>query len=73
MRNDGTVEFKEDKVKAYLDQAIRFWRGMVRRGHTGSEYYVDAYQSVRVSIFGEKLKEEHDEGEAAKSKPENSL
>ncbi len=58
------VPFTETDVMAYLDKAIEFWR----RKHddapftpAGSKlslmagHYVDAYQSVRVSLFGDTL------------------
>ena len=51
-----TVEFTEVAVKQYLDEAIRHWRR--RRDLEGSSkavFYVDALQSVRVSLFGETL------------------
>ena len=56
-----TVEFTEEAVKEYLDTCIKKWRStdptelqeFQMRAH-----YVDAYQSVRVSIFGELLPKE---------------
>lgn len=55
-KEGDTVEFSEEAVKAYLDCAIRHWRR--RRDEDGSRkavYYVDALQSVRISLFGETL------------------
>jgi len=49
----ATVDFTEDAVKEYLDMCIVKWRGCPpseMRSH-----YVDAFQSVRVSVFGELL------------------
>lgn len=55
----GTVPFTEKDIKAYLDECIVFWRkkranplikeqSRIRM----AEHYVDAFQSVRVSLFG---------------------
>jgi hypothetical protein len=60
------VEFTLDAVREYLDGCIweaRRWRDKPRNDggvQDGHEYlmarcYVDAYQSVRTSIFGELL------------------
>ena len=63
------VEFTEEKVKEYLDMCIRYWRekikGFVVFGEESSyedvenrdmaNHYIDAYQSVRMSLFGELL------------------
>lgn len=58
-----TVEFTEEAVKAYIDHAIGYWRG--RRDEADrrrdvdtsrmSSCYVDAFQSMRTSLFGETL------------------
>jgi len=58
-----TVKFTEEKVKEYLDGCIRNWRKVGDNGVPGmpeydkniATYYIDAYQSVRVSLFGELL------------------
>ena len=57
----STVPFTVTDVKAYLDRAIRAWRikrddhknGLEDRGI--AVYYIDAYQSIRTSLFGETL------------------
>jgi hypothetical protein len=49
-----TVDFTEESVKAYLDECIEHSRQL--EDETKRLYYTDAYQSVRVSLFGE-LKE----------------
>lgn len=54
------LEFTEEAIKKYLDDCITLWRAEVRgggsiEGRTMAVYYVDAYQSVRSSIFGETL------------------
>lgn len=54
--NDAVVPFTKEDVMLYLDLAIMRWR--LRRDNDGSEiaeYYIDAYQSVRTSLFGETL------------------
>ena len=54
----STVPFTEKDVKAYLDECIIFWR---KKGYAASgepvmsAHYVDAFQSVRMSLFGELL------------------
>ena len=58
------VPFTETDVKAYLDKAILFWRKKRNDAPSTPEgtklvvmarHYVDAYQSVRVSLFGDRL------------------
>ena len=52
----GTLPFEPEAVKAYLDSCIRYWRA-----HVGNpackiaRVYVDVFQSVRMSLFGELL------------------
>lgn len=51
-----------EDIKTYLDNCIRFWRR--KRDEDKREYaifYVDAFQSVRKSIFGELLPVEEKE------------
>lgn len=50
----------EEDVREYLDTAIRYWRKV--KVTTDNEeveiiagYYIDAYQSVRVSLLGKPL------------------
>ncbi len=60
--HDNTVPFTEEGIKVYLDDAITHWRECAptdMRSH-----YVDAYQSVRVSLFGELLPIESDRAKA---------
>jgi hypothetical protein len=61
-----TISFREDDVKAYLDKCILHWR---KRRHEGSrqtvlmcDHYIDAFQSVRISLFGEVLPKDRSEG-----------
>lgn len=54
----STVPFTEKDVKAYLDDCIVFWRkekNTVDGDPVMAAYYIDAFQSVRVSLFGELL------------------
>ena len=49
------------EIRDYLDRCITFWRK--KRDNENSKiarYYIDAYQSCRISIFG-KCKEEDKE------------
>lgn len=43
---------KRDAALAYIDLAIQQWRASDR---DYARYYVDAFQSVRVSLFGDLL------------------
>ncbi len=56
--NKQTVPFTKEAVKKYLDDCIIFSRKIYDSG--GKEaamcaYYIDAYQSIRTSLFGETL------------------
>lgn len=57
----ATILFTEKDVKAYLDTCIRHWRKKYRDsifdedGRGVAVCYIDAYQSVRMSLFGELL------------------
>jgi hypothetical protein len=58
MENCENVPFTENAVRDYLDGAIRGWRKKRDEKGEGSEvavFYIDAFQSVRTSIFGETL------------------
>ena len=51
-----TVSFTKKEVQKYLDECIKFWRR--ERDENNSKiavYYIDAFQSVRISIFGKLL------------------
>ena len=59
---DGeVVEFTKEAVKAYLDAAIRYWRKQEDEDLLGKQFYVDAFQSVRVSLFDELLGDEEED------------
>ncbi len=54
------MEFTQENVKEYLDDAIKKWRKIGKeKDHDFKDiaiYYIDAFQSVRVSLFGELCK-----------------
>ena len=59
-----TIKFTEESIKEYLDDNIKFWRSKQNiKIMTPKEVelkqmapcYIDAYQSVRISLFGELL------------------
>ena len=52
-----TVPFTEKDVKEYLDKVITHWR-MCDAPPGMASHYVDAFQSVRMSLFGELLPQE---------------
>lgn len=58
----NTISFTKKDVKNYLDECIIYWR-KVRANHLRmtkerdmANCYIDAFQSVRSSLFGELLK-----------------
>ena len=59
----STVKFEEDSVRNYLDGCIRYWRGKKKEAILQKNdeeeliamCYIDAFQSVRSSLFGETL------------------
>jgi len=61
----STVPFTEEDVKAYLDECIVYWRKTRNKKikkvpedmeeFKMSVHYIDAFQSVRTSLFGELL------------------
>ena len=61
-----TIEFKEDVVQKYLDTSIGLWRKTLEEVENGedklkAECYIDAFQSVRTSLFGETKPKEKEE------------
>ena len=64
----ATVPFRPDRVRDYLDDLIRHWRWNEKRNEQDDNtaavematHYTDAYQSVRMSIFGNLLSGEDD-------------
>ncbi len=61
MSRDGTQIGPAELLKTpaeileYLDLAIRLWRGRRDAGDSKASAYVDAFQAVRVSLFGQGL------------------
>ncbi len=56
-----TIPFEKEAVKKYLDSCIKLWREKKKEASDAEDRlmaacYVDAFQSVRTSIFGELLK-----------------
>ena len=51
----SAVQFDEKSVKIYLDKCITFWREKGFFGDPCAKYYVDAFQSVRMALFEERL------------------
>lgn len=56
----NTVPFTEEGVKKYLDKVITYWR-MCDATPEMRRDYIDAYQRVRVTLFGEELPPEKTE------------
>jgi hypothetical protein len=50
-----TIPFEKKAVKAYLDRNIVFWRERLKDSNVVADDYIDAYQSVRMTLFGETL------------------
>jgi len=51
-----------EEVKEYLDGCIIYWRGERKKSENiepriMASHYIDAFQSTRISIFGEELPE----------------
>lgn len=61
-----TIKFEKGSIKSHLDSMIRFWRDVRDRAKAEQKFmkgftascYIDAYQSMRKSIFNELLPEE---------------
>jgi len=51
------IELTEEAVKRYLDECIDYWRAAKEHGVKWAVYYLDAYQSVRTSLFGQTKRE----------------
>jgi hypothetical protein len=55
MKKTNNVPFEKEDVKNYLDRCIIHWRAKQEAGDKIAEYYIDAFQSARMSIFGKLL------------------
>ncbi|KKL22086.1 hypothetical protein LCGC14_2438930 [marine sediment metagenome] len=53
--SEDKIDFTEDAVMKYLDDCIDYWRDKRDKGinPTIAIHYIDIYQSVRTSLFGE--------------------
>lgn len=52
----GSVPLTESAIKAYLDEAIGYWRDQRDQegeGKVAAPYYIDAFQGIRKALFGE--------------------
>jgi hypothetical protein len=61
MYSQNIIEFTPEAVKAYLDKCILHWMEQKSKHveiDSKSLYYIDAFQSVRVSLFGDLLSKE---------------
>lgn len=58
----ATIPLTAEAIKEYLDNSIRFWRKEHSEGNSVAECYIDAYQSMRMSLFGKTLDREWERG-----------
>ena len=54
------IPFTKKAVKEYLDKCILYWRKKKKEGCVYAHYYIDAFQSVRVSLFGKTLEKKEE-------------
>jgi hypothetical protein len=50
-----TIPFTRKNIEEYLDDCIRHWRKKRAEGSVAARYYIDAFQSVRTSLFNQLL------------------
>ncbi len=58
---EDTVKLKEKDIKAYLENCIKHWRSRKTEAELRNDAnfllmcacYIDAFQSVRISLFGD--------------------
>ena len=55
---DDSLKIPTYLIKQYLDNCIRHWRKQERKGDETAKYYIDAYQSTRLTLFHEILPSE---------------
>ena len=60
-----TIPFEKATIKEYLDRSIRYWSKKRKEEEYDLDieervagYYIDAFQSVRMTLFGEPLPED---------------
>ena len=51
--SNDIIKFTKKDVMTYLDRAIDYWRARRKKGSKMAIHYIDAFQCVRVSVFGE--------------------
>lgn len=57
----SNIPFTKEEVKKYLDTCITHWREFRdnklnnEEARSRSKHYVDAFQSVRIALFGTRL------------------
>ncbi len=52
---ESGLQIPVGNIKQYLDNCIRHWQRKERSGDELARYYIDAYQSTRMTLFGELL------------------
>ena len=56
--SNKNIPFTKQDIQKYLDKCIIFWREQRKKEHMlFADYYIDAFQSVRKTLFGELLPE----------------
>ena len=56
-RGKHLIPFTETDIREYLDRSIRYWRKKRDEGNALAPSYIDAFQSVRTTLFGRLLEE----------------
>ena len=51
----NTIPLTENDIQEYLDKCINYWREKNDEGDERAVYYIDAFQSVRISLIGDTL------------------
>lgn len=71
-KNMANIPFEKSEVKAYLDRCIVHWRNKRdKENDKQANYYIDAFQSVRETLFGETLPPNHGVHSDAATAPDN--
>jgi len=50
---ENTVPFEKSEIKNYLRQCVLYWRSKDAEGDEVAKYYIDAFQSMSMSLFDE--------------------
>ncbi len=51
-----TIPFNKTDIKGYLDRCIIYWKTKQDFGDNDAKCYIDAFQCVKKTLFGDKLK-----------------